>query len=67
MHEFVTASQYRVAGSHQSAWLIAGDASAVSGTAANANANAPSARLNCGRIFMGVSFLCLINARGELL
>ena len=65
MHEFVTASQYRVAGSHQSAWLTAGAASAVSGTAANANANALSARLNCGRVFMRISFLCLINAWGE--
>lgn len=62
MHELVTASQYRVAGSHQSAWLTAGDASAVNGMAANANANAPSARRNCGRVVMGISFLCLIDA-----
>jgi len=65
MHEFVTASQYRVAGSHQSAWLTAGDASAVNGIAANANANAPTARLNCGRVVMGISFLCLFDALGS--
>jgi len=61
MHEFVTASQYRVAGSHQSAWLTAGDASAVSGMAANANAKAARALRDCGRVFMG-SHLCVISA-----